>query len=92
MEDITTCAYTHGNRDKNDERVGGRQFSPWDNERVRSNASVLQLALVGSSDSFTIEKGEKGEYMDEHNCQQLGRCDSGRMTNFSSNCYLKKLK
>ena len=54
-------------------------------EKMQSNAQVLQLALIGSNDSLSLEKAE---YIDMH-IQQWDRCDGGRMGNFSSDCYLK---
>lgn len=39
---------------------------------------MLQLALAGSNDSFSLEKGDKAEYMHMHR-EQLGRCDGGRV-------------
>lgn len=52
----------------------------------------MQLALVGSNDSLTIEKGEKAEYMDGTDANGWVDATRGRMGNFSSNCYLKKKK
>lgn len=59
---------------------------------MRSNAPVLQLALVGSNDSLTIAKGEKAEYMDCTDANGWVDATRGRMGNFSSNCYFKKKK